>query len=244
MGYDKTNMKLRLHAGRRNPLGSRTGVRTKRYAILMRADGDATQVLLKSDVIGKPDPLVGYDFYEKDPFDKEIPAKYLGKSDWRGAFNITKTDKAFRLIYVRSGGKLMARMPTIPGYEDSIVAFMRDDDSRLEAEAYMRSVESEIMDQVVQRRLLESDILRRLKDGKVDVAGTLLERFQGLAKHTDMKDRLDSRQGEIAYGGVDRRTTRLIGMMFDRTEKLVNEHIKPATLLTLQRKVQEAKGGK
>lgn len=243
LGYDGINAKLRMHAGKSNPLGVRKGVRTQRFAIMIRPSDEPTRLLLKSDVIGDPEPLVGYDLYEKDPLDREIPAVHLGKSDWRGAFVVEPTDKPFRLIYVRSGGKLMARMPTVPGHHAELVAFLRDDDRRLEAESYIRSVESEIMDQVVQRKLLERNIQKRLKAGKVDQAEEMVERFQELPKQVDMKDRLDTRQGQIAEGAVDRRTLRLVGQMFDRAEKLISEHISPSTLFTLQRQIQEATGG-
>jgi hypothetical protein len=236
------NMKLRLHGGKSNPLGMRKGLRTKRYAVLIRPSGD-TRILLKSDVIGAPHALVGYDFYEKDPLDLKIPAKHLGKSDWRGAFDVTPDHKAFRLIYVRSGGKLMARMPTVPGQHNELVAFMRDDDRRLQAEAFVRSVESEIMDQVVQRKLLERDFQKRLDADRIDDAKTLLEQFQSLPKQTNLKDRLDSRKGEIIeVGVVDKRTERLIKQLFSRTEKLVAEHIDPTTLLQLQRLLLKKEG--
>ncbi len=237
------NIKLWLHGGRSNPLGLRKGLRTQRYGVLIRPNGESTRILLKSDVIGAAHPLVGYDFYEKDPHDKKIPAKHLGKSDWRGAFDVKPNGSPFRLIYVRSGGKLMARMPTVPGQHPSVVAFMRDDDRRLQAESYVRSVESEIMDQVVQRKLLARDFQKRLDAGRTDDAKTVLERFQALPKQTNMKDRLDSRKGEIIeVGVVDPRTERLIKRLFGQTEKLVAEHIDPATLLKLQRALEEKKG--
>ncbi|MDP6443939.1 MAG: hypothetical protein QGG36_23275 [Pirellulaceae bacterium] len=243
-----TELKCTLHSGRSNILGSRNSVRLKRYGMLMRSQANATELRLvkfEQDVNAPKTELVGYDIYEKEinPEDPEnARITHLGKSDWRGAIEIEDNGAPFRLLYVRNGGKLMARLPLKPGYQPTMLAEMRDDQNRLEAEAYIRSVESDLMDQVVLRRLLQTYVEKKIAEKDYDRAAQYLRQFQDLPRKSAIKANMNVRQGQIV--DEDRRTSRLISKLFNDTEEIVNQYLDPTVFLSLQTQLQNAKDGK
>lgn len=235
--HEGYRMYLRIDSGRKNAVGGRNSIRMKRYAILVRAHGDTTRIVLRARSDTRI-PLVGYDLYSKDPLTEET--EYLGKTDWRGSFEVKANASPYRIVYVRSGGRLMARLPVRPGSDPELVAEVTNDEKRLEAEAYIKSVESVLMDQVVQRTLLAKYIRDRIKAGKLKEAEDLLGRFQNLAKRTELQEQMQIRKGEI--NEQNSRSKARIDRMFARTNELINENLDPATLLSLQAELQKAQG--
>ncbi len=94
------------------------------------------------------------------------PSLRLGLTDWRGMIDIEQSDLPLRLIYVKNGAHLVARIPVVPGYQPLETVPLPSDDKRLEAEAFVKGMESTVMDLVARREILAARIRRRIAEGK------------------------------------------------------------------------------
>ena len=61
-----------------------------------------------------------------------------------------------RLIYVKHGAHLLARLPMVPGLATSEEAVLPSDDKRMETEAFVKGMESTVMDLVARREILRA----------------------------------------------------------------------------------------
>ncbi|MFN7290063.1 MAG: hypothetical protein ACK5T6_05710, partial [Pirellula sp.] len=66
------------------------------------------------------------------------------------------------LYYIKNGDTLLARLPIITGYAPVEEAQLPDDRKRLEAEAFLKGVQNEVLDIVVQRKILEARVKTRI----------------------------------------------------------------------------------
>ena len=138
----------------RNPLAGRSTTSVERLALGVRPLGETTTVrLVTIGAVGRP--LEGYEIFAKKPLAKEFAATNravrLGLTDWQGAIEVPKDDLPLRLVYIKNGSHLIARLPVVPGYRPELTIELVSDDKRLEAEAFVRGMESTVMDLVARR---------------------------------------------------------------------------------------------
>src|SRR5690606_37951609 len=111
-------------------------------------------------------PLVGYAIYGKDPDAEET--RLIGYTDWRGRVEVAVGEKPLEILYVRSGGALLARLPIVAGTSEVATVRLLNDETRLQAEALVRGVQATLVDLVAQRELLAARIRRSLQEGRLD----------------------------------------------------------------------------
>ena len=146
-----TSVRMDYYSGRAGGLQGRQNDRTFRRALLVRPRGNETLIRLHAK--GDPNfPLIGYELYEKELFSTKMT--FIGRTDWNGRLNVPVTEDPLRLMYVKNGGAVLARLPIVPGYEPYAVADLSGDDMRLQAEAYVNGVANAIIDLVAIRKLL------------------------------------------------------------------------------------------
>ena len=116
--------------------------------------------------------MIGYELYEKNLETTDMT--FIGRTDWNGRLWVEKTDQPLRLLYVKNGGAVLARLPFVPGLYPKVVADLSGDDIRLQAEAYIRGVQNSIVDLVAIRELFKARIRIRLERGEMDKAEDLL----------------------------------------------------------------------
>ena len=63
---------------------------------------------------------------------------FVGRTNWNGILKVEPTEDPLRLLYVKNGGAILARLPLVPGLYSQVVADLSGDDIRLQAEAYIR----------------------------------------------------------------------------------------------------------
>ena len=168
--YSRVTMEF--YSGRTGGLQGRQNKRTFRRALRIRPEGKETLIRLhaKGD---ENSPLIGYELYEKELYSKKMT--FVGRTDWNGRLNIPVTSDKLRLMYVKNGGAVLARLPLVPGFTPREVADITGDDMRLQAEAYVSGVANAIIDLVAIRKLLGARIRNRLKKGQLDEARKMLE---------------------------------------------------------------------
>ncbi len=239
------NISMDFYAGRAGGLQGRKNARTFRMALKVRPFDDDT--LLRLHAQGDVNfPLIGYEIYERELDSPNMT--FIGRTDWNGRLNITKTDDPLRLMYVKNGGAVLARLPIVPGLYSDAVADLQGDDLRLQAEAYIRGVQDAIIDLVAVRELYKARIRLRLQRGEMKEAEELMEALRNQPSNEALSSEMGKKQAMflIALGNRNANQKRKVDEMFVSTRELLSKHINPVLVRELERDLLTAKknGGK
>lgn len=239
------NIKMDFYAGRAGGLQGRRNSRTFRTALKVRPFGEST--LLRLHLQRDPDfPLIGYELYEKEL--KSTSMTFIGRTDWDGRLEIERSEDPFRLLYVKNGGAVLARLPIVPGLQPKVVADLSGDDMRLQAEAYIRGVQNAIIDLVAIRELFKARIRLRLERGEMEKAENLMNALREQPSNEKLATAMGKKQTDFlkALGNKNANQRRKIDEMFATTRDLLAKHINPKLVRDLESDLISAKknGGK
>lgn len=235
---DGAKLKMTLHAGRRGGLQGRLNSRTYRVGYRIRPYHANTTIRLHAQ--GRPDqPLQGYELHEKDLETSEF--SFVGRTDWGGRFVIEKADQPLRLLYVKNGGAVLAKLPCVPGEDRVATADIRGDDLRLQAEAYIRGVQNAIIDLVALRQLLAARIRLRLQKGNVDEARELLSALRKAGTYDVLSKDMRKKREEMETD--DRQQMAMINQLFDQTRTMLTKYIDEKIIRELEADVAKVAAG-
>lgn len=232
-GHEGRNVNMDFHAGRTGGLQGRKNKRTFRVALKVRPfdEGTTLRLHLQKD----PDfPLIGYELYEKNLETSDMT--FIGRTNWDGRLWVEKTDQPLRLLYVKNGGAVLARLPIVPGLYPMVVADLSGDDIRLQAEAYIRGVQNSIVDLVAIRELFKARIRLRLERGEMDKAEDLLNALRDQPSTEDLFDQIGKKHDEFInrLGSGTSNQRRKVDEMFSTTRELLSKHITPQLVRELE----------
>lgn len=230
-----------FYSGRMTTLQGRKNNRTHRMAIRLKPRRDSTMLRLHAK--GQVDePLIGYELYGKELDSTEMT--FVGRTDWNGKLQIDKIDRPLRLLYVKNGGAVLARLPIIPGHHEMVVADIAGDDMRLQAEAYIRGVQNAIVDLVAIRELFKARINMRMKEGKIKEADELLETLRNEPSSEKIANDMGVKQTMFLKAiGRNPNQQRKVDEMFSETRELLSKQINPRIINELELAMIEAKKG-
>ena len=242
---EDNTVEMNFFAGRNGGLQGRKNSRTHRVGIKVKPTGNETMLRLHAQ--GKPNfPLIGYEIYEKSLQTKDM--KFVGRTDWNGRMSVEKNDEPLRLMYVKNGGAVLARLPMVPGLDPKAVADIRSDDMRLEAESYIRGVQNSIIDLVAVRELFKARITMRLQEGELEAAEELMESLRGQPSNEALANDMGKRQAIYlkVIGKKNANQRRMVEQMFSTTRELLGKHINPKLVRDLDGQIIIARknGGK
>jgi len=143
-----------------------------------------------------------------------------------------------QILYVRNGGRLLARLPVVAGLEPLLTAAMTDDDPRLLAEGHVKGLQNRVMDLVARRELYTARFRRHLQKKEFDQARALLEEFRGLENRSDLTRQLDQTAQRIK--SPDRRVQAKIDQLFSDTRQLLMKFLDPRTTNVLAEELLQA----
>ncbi len=173
----------------------------ERIALRIRSRGSRTTLLLV-DRDNAAVPLEGYEMWARKPIaDGDMaanPSVPLGLTDWRGMMDIEKSELPLRLIYVKTERICWPGSQWFLATKRSKRFPCRRDDKRLEAVAFVKGLESTVMDLVARREILASRIRQRLAQGKRDEARALLEENEELSDQS--RPGTDAGQSRVGPG--------------------------------------------
>lgn len=224
----------------RNPLGGRSSASVEKLALRVRPRGTDTRLQLLAE--GDEQPLEGYEVFARKPLPPEADTsdatERLGMTDWRGSINVPADEFPLRLIYVKNGSHLIARLPVLPGYLPERTAILPRDDNRLEAEAFVEGMETTVMDLVARREILAARIRRRVDEGKIADAATLLDQAKQLPTRDDLERMLAGRQQALT--SADEREQRRIDLLLRGTRILLDKYLDADKIADLRQLVEKA----
>lgn len=131
-------------------------------------------------------------------------------------------------IYVKSGDRVSARLPFVPGLADTEIAELNDESLQLHAESLVRGFQGEILDLVGQRNLLSARVRLHISQGQLDQATKRMEQMRNLKDFNQMNDQLSLVQRNVLErldaGGIRSSQTQ-IDRMFKNTRDLLQKFL-------------------
>jgi hypothetical protein len=206
-----------LQSGVRSALAGRSSRRTLKLALGVSPSAAPTRLFLQSKS-KVPRPLAGYDVFERPTAD-ESNMVFVGRSDWRGLVEIPPGEKTVRLLYVKHGNQVLARLPLAPGLHDSLYANVSDDDTRLEAEGFVKGLQAAAVDLVAQQQVLAVRIRKAIAAKELQMAQKLVDEYRSLPTREDLHRRLDQQEKEQLAATQDAYTRKKIDELFGETRK-------------------------
>lgn len=245
-GFVGRNVKMDFYSGRAGGLQGRKNKRTFKMALKVRPFQEASTVRLHLQR-DPSTPMIGYELYEKEL--KSTKMTFIGRTDWDGRLRIEPTKAPFRLLYVKNGGAVLARLPIVPGLHEFDVADLSGDDTRLQAEAYIRGVQNAIIDLVAVRELFRARIQLRLKRGEMEKAQALVEALRDQPSNEELANDMGKRQtyfNNLLAGSGNANQRAKVDQMFVITRELLTTHINGRLINNLEAEVAAARnnGGK
>jgi hypothetical protein len=224
-----------VHSGVRSPLRARMRGRIEQFALPVKTPPGPTQLLLR-DRATPERPLVDYQVYARDPGSSmTIP---LGKTDATGHITVMPGPGPLRMIYVRNGDSLLARVPVVPGWRPAVTVRILDDAARIRAEGFLSAIQARLMDVVARREILITRVRHLLSAGDLDAAQEQLDQLQDLPNRqrflqeiTQQQQRNTPSDPQLAAG---------VARLFDATKKLLAQFLDPRKINKLQSEYDRA----
>ena len=237
-----TQLDCRLQTGLRSPLSGRRRGRARQLALAVVPPGRPSSLVLRSRDESKR-PLAGYEVLARPPNSETASSSSavpLGRTDRQGRITVPPGESPLRVLLVRSGSELLARLPMVPGLQTEYTAEVADDDRRLEAEGSVSGLRERLVDLITRREVLFARTRARIKAGKLDEAEKLIEQLQRLQKSEYELGRILAlkRRGTRAD---DPHVQRKIDALFDDTRKLLQKYLAPRLLERLREDLRAAR---
>jgi hypothetical protein len=228
-----------LYSGLRYAIPSRGGPRTERLALLMRRQTEATTLHLQTRG-NNSRPLPGYEVFAKLPNSDE-DAQLVGLTDGAGNLTLPQSDPPLRVLYIRNGGQLLARLPLVAGVEPLVSAKVPDDELRLQAEGIVLALQSRVMDLTARREILAARIRARIKAGQLAEAGQLIEELRLMETRADLVKELDAQRQQVRSS--ERLTQARIDKLLSNGRGLLTKFLDPRLPEVLTAELEKARAG-
>ena len=161
----------RIDAGTGSPAIPDYHPQRQRLALAVSPGADSTQLTLVSRG-DSPTPLEGYDVLEG--------SELLGRSDRRGLVQVVAGKEAVRLLTIRRGEAVLAKLPVAVGLAPEITVPLAADEGSLALESQVAALEDAFVDLVARRQVLAARIRAAAKRGDMTGGQTLLTQLRTL----------------------------------------------------------------
>ena len=104
----------------------------------------------------------------------------LGITDSQGMIELKREQAPVVMLLVRSDGRLLAKVPVVPGAAAMVEIPIADDTARLQAQARLVEIREQLVDLVARRNILLARARAQLNQGQLDQAQQLLEELDAL----------------------------------------------------------------
>ncbi len=232
---DARGVMCHLESGVRGALSSRRG-RFELFALGIRPSTGSTRLEIRSRT---PDarPLAGYDVYSTDRDGAQV--ERIGRTDRTGTVTVPAGERSYRILLIRDGQELLARLPMAPGQSPVLTARIPDDQQRLEVEAFVVGMQESVVDLVARRAVLLARAEARLDANDLPEAEKLIEQLRRMETREQLQQRIATERRRFA--SEDPAIQRKIDRLFDDTAKLLGRYLNPADVEMLQRRVRDAR---
>ena len=131
-------------------------------------------------------------------------------------------------LYVKSGDVVLARLPLVPGISPLEIADLADDSRRLEAEAFVRGFQGEVLDLIGLRTLLSTRVRKLVQQNKKAEAEKVMTELRSLKDYSAMVETLDKLQRKLlddSIGPVTMGAKARIDKMLQTTREMMQKFL-------------------
>ncbi len=149
------------------------------------------------------------------------------------------------LYYVKHGSTLLARLPLVTGQNAIELAELPDDRRRLESEAFVKGIQSEMLDLVARRQILASRIKQKLEEKNKAAALQLLKELQDEKSYDTMAKSLDAIQRRVLSsdrGPIPAISQKRIDQMFNLTRQMLQRYLQDSLVRDMEIAVGKLNG--
>jgi hypothetical protein len=223
----------RVYSGLRSPLTARKRGRIEQYALAIAPPGGSTRLVLYTGSGDRERPLAGYDVYSQAPGVETT--MLLGRTDREGAIVVGPAAETLRVLLVKNGTEVLARLPLVPGYSDEARAPLADDDERLAVEGFIIGLQQSLVDTIVRREVLLLRIRKRIEQKQMEEARKLLAELRQLETRERFTAALVERRKSITT--TDPRARKEINQLFNDTQKLIDSQLDPRQIADIEKEL-------
>lgn len=225
-----------IHTGTRRPFGIRRRGRVEHLALAIRKPTGKTVVrfFARHD---KTRSLSGYEVFRREPLATESQA--LGLTNTKGSLDILPGPSNVTVLFLRSEGQLLAKLPVVPGAKQLVEIPIADDTARLRAQAALTAITEQLIDTVAQRNILIARVNDRLKQGKIEEAQDLFTTLDNLEGLTHFDSLIKAAKNSIT--SEDDKVQARIDKLFTSTRKLLGRFLSNKQISNVQDKITAAR---
>jgi len=223
-----------IRSGLRRPFSRRRG-RVQQVALAMRSLPEATRVRFyaKHD---QTQSLAGYEVFERSP--KDQPSRRLGLTDARGSIVIRRGTSPVTTLLLRSDGKLLAKVPVVPGAQPILEVPIADDTARLRAQSGLTALREQLVDLAARRKILITQTPVHLEKGRLDKAQAALSKLDKLLGRAQFDRLITSSQQNPRNISEDSRIQAGIEKLYADTRKLLGRFLSAREISDLQNELR------
>jgi hypothetical protein len=219
-------------SGMRSPLSARRGGRLEPLAIALRPD-PADTLLTVSSGGDPPQPLSGCEVIARAPGQEQSHA--VGVTNHAGRVTIPAEPDAVTMLYVRQGGRYLAKLPLLAGYASETTVQVPFDTRRLEMEGWITAFQEDLVDVVARREVLVAQIEFELGKQNFARARTLMDRLKKLPSEFQLSQELQSQK--TLFAGSPLADDPLVKRYFADTESIVRRQVDSQRIEELEARV-------
>ena len=228
-------LELNTVSGYRQPFRAKRSRRQQQYAIRTRPLTKHSRIRLLSR--GQKQPLAGYEIHEKG----ESTTELLGYTNWRGEFEIPPNDRSIRELLVRSGDRVLAKLPIAPGLRPEIVAYLRDNRQRVRADGFLAGVQNGMIDLVARRESLTTRIRHRIQEKDFAKAESLLNELRDLPTQQEFRRDVELQQSKLSLANTGDQLSTQINTAFVQTISTLGKYLDPNRARELEAELNAAR---
>lgn len=232
------NVTCQLHSGLKSPLSGRRRGRVEPLALAVRPPHASTRLELRART-NPQRPLAGYEVHSQRP-DSESTV-LLGRTDGSGALVVAPDPAGLRVLWIKNGGLVLAKLPLLPGLDPAATALIPDDDERLAAEGIIHGLQHGFADLVVRRAVLMIQARARIEAGKLDEAQKLLDQLRSLGTQQQLAQIIRMARRKIY--SQDPMIQHRIQKLFADTEQVVLRFLDDRQIEQLAEELRAARRG-
>ena len=208
-----------IHTGLRSPFTARRRGRIDQLAVGVPPLEESTHLTVMSRG-DKPAPMGDYEIYSHAPDDKVTTL--VGRTLRDGTLVIPPApNQGVRILLIKNGGEFLAKMPTLPGLYDEMMASVAKDDARLQVEGDITGFQENFVDSWARRAILMQRVDKLMEQQKAEEAKALVIEIQKLGNAGDLLEEIRQQREKIP--NTDKDTDRKVNRLFEDTETVIRQ---------------------
>jgi hypothetical protein len=231
-------VRSRIYTGMKGEIPTKGRGRAESLALRVISPGGSTAVTLQTRVEPKK-PMAGCDVYAYPPGKKDAVA-LIGQTDRQGRLSVSSTkDSLMRVLLVKNGIALLAKLPIVPGLEPRLSADLPNDDLRLQAEGFITGLQEELFDLIARQKILSARVRALIESKDYDKAAELIDQLRRLPTAQQFVLRLDAEKERLAT--TDTSLQKKMNALFADTHTLIKNNFDSQLVDDLDRELREVR---